>query len=107
MFGINKPAESPAVTFKKQIDAAMAAAAAAHVPASEIIGYLKAQVTWLENASYRPYTPSRMYDGNTGELVDETKMVEDARAERQRRKDEADIIPPHLRQSAASGIKVR
>jgi hypothetical protein len=107
MFGksINTKVDNIAA-FRRSIDLAITAAKDGHVHTNEIVGYLRSRATAIGDQDYRgPYTPPRMYDG-FGQPVDLNAKVEAARRERQRIADEASVIPPHLRQSAASGYRV-
>jgi hypothetical protein len=103
-------AEPAGDVFKKAIDQAISAAADAHVGAVAIAGYLRSQAQWVEDRAYQSpqsaaNTIPRMVDGH-GRPIDMAAKVEAAQRERQRKIDEASVIPPHLRQSAASGYKV-
>jgi hypothetical protein len=82
----------------------------AHVGSRAIVAYLRSQAEWLENKYYQAAHVSaspRMYDGSTGKPIDLAAQVDEARRERKRKANEASIIPPHLRKSAPSGLKVR
>ena len=105
MFGSKSKSLSPVETFRRGIDAVIAAADRG-VSTAEVVGYLRSRATAIEDRNYRgQYVPPRMYNGSAGELIDYAKQADEARAARQRRIDAASEIPAHLRQHAASGIK--
>jgi hypothetical protein len=104
MFGSKSKSLSPVETFRRGIDAVIAAADRG-VSTAEVVGYLRSRATAIEDRNYRgQYTPPRMY-GQDGKLIDYVKQADEARAARQRPKDAADEIPIERRQHAASGIK--
>jgi hypothetical protein len=105
MFGkITSNKADPVATFRRAIDAAISSATHG-ISTAEVTSYLRHCAQQIEDRNYRgQYTPPRMY-GQDGELIDYVKQAEEARAARQKRADQRDEIPAHLRQHAASGIK--
>ena len=68
MFGSKSKSLSPVETFRRAIDAAIAAADRG-VSTAEVVGYLRSRATAIEDRDYRgQYVPPRMYNGSTGEL---------------------------------------
>jgi hypothetical protein len=101
---INTKAD-PVTTFRRAIDKAISDTTHG-VSTDEVTSYLRHCANQIEDRNYKGvYVVPRMYDGTTGKLIDWNARVEEARAERQRRIDQRDEIPPHLRQHAASGYK--
>ena len=95
----------PVTTFRRAIDAAISAADRG-ISTAEVTSYLRHRAQQIEDRNYRgANVPPPMY-GQDGKLIDYVKQADEARAARQRRIDERDIIPPHLRQHASSGHKV-
>jgi hypothetical protein len=95
----------PLTAFRRSIDKVISDTTHG-VWTAAMVGYLRSCAQRIEDQNYRgQYVPPRMYNGSTGELIDYNAKAEEARAERQRRIDERDEIPPHLRQHAVSGIK--
>jgi hypothetical protein len=102
---INTNKSDPLTIFRRSIDKVISDTTHG-VSTAAVVGYLRSCAQRIEDQNYRgQYVPSRMYNGSTGELIDYAKQADEARAERQRRIDQRDVIPPHLRQSAASGLK--
>jgi hypothetical protein len=101
---INTKAD-PVTAFRRSIDAAIGAATHG-ISTAEVTSYLRHCATQIEDRNYRgAYVPPRMY-GQDGKLIDYVKQADEARAARQKRADQRDEIPAHLRQSAASGHKI-
>jgi hypothetical protein len=109
MFGIGSKISAKidhVAAFKRVVDMAISEARDAHVGSREIVGYLRSRAQALEDQAYAgPYTQPKHYDGH-GRPIDMAAKIQAAERERQRRIDEASVIPPHLRQSAASGYRV-
>jgi hypothetical protein len=107
MFGKNTKIDHEA-DFKRIISKACSEAADAHVHARAIVAHLRSAADRIEQqiwqASYANNLIPKTYDGY-GRPTDLAAKVEAARLEKQRKRDAADEIPPHLRQSAASGLK--
>jgi hypothetical protein len=103
MFG--SKTKDPVTTFRRAIDAAISAADRG-ISTAEVTSYLRHSANRIEDRNYRgQYTPPRMYDGSTSKLIDYVKQADEARAAREKRANERDEIPAHLRQHAASGYR--
>lgn len=102
MFG--SKIKDPVETFRRSIDAAITAGDRG-VSTNEMCAFLRSRAQLLEDRYYRPVPATRMH-GADGKLIDWDAKVEAARRERQRIADQGSVIPPHLRQSAASGHKI-
>lgn len=91
MFGMKQPINTKIdhqATFRRSIDLAINAAKDAHVSNRAIISYLRSRAQALEDAAYAgPYTPPRMY-GQDGKLIDYAKQAEEARAAREKLRQE-------------------
>ena len=91
--------------FTKALAACIDQALCAGVFSRAIIKHLENRAQQLQ-PEYRPNLSPKMHDSK-GNPVDLSAKVDEARRERQRRIDEASVIPPHLRQVAASGYRVK
>lgn len=100
---INTKADDPVTIFRRSIDKVISDHG---VSTAEVTSYLRHRAQQIEDRNYRgQYAPPRMYDGSTGELIDYAKQADEARAARQRRVDEASLIPADKRQHAVSGYR--
>jgi hypothetical protein len=90
------PRNDDEANFKRIIDKACSEASDAHVSSRAVVAYLRSQAQRIEDqtwrASYATAIP-KTYDG-FGKPIDMAAKVDAARAERQRRRDAADEIPP-------------
>jgi hypothetical protein len=109
MFGmdksINTKVDAEAV-FVKALDAAISQATSAQVSSRTIIGHLETRAQQQRPQWRHPSQSSKMFDGH-GNPIDLNRKVQEARVARQRRIDEASVIPVGRRESAASGYRVR
>jgi hypothetical protein len=98
---------SPTTTFKKQIDAAVRAATGAGLSDRVIADILGAEFKYFDNRAYQaPHQTAipRLVDG-FGKPIDLAGQVEAAQREKERLKNERDVIPVDQRQVAASGYR--
>jgi K+-transporting ATPase c subunit len=103
MFGSKSKSISPVETFRRAIDAAIAAADRG-VSTNEMTSFLRSRAQLLEDRYYRPNPPTRMHD-SSGRLIDFDAKVDAARRERERIANAKDVIPREKRQHAASGYR--
>lgn len=104
MFGKITTKADPKAAFTKAIDKAISDATHG-ISTADVVGYLRSRAQQIEDTAYRPVPTTKVY-GTDGKLIDWDAKVQEAQRERQRRIDEACVIPRDKRQSAASGYKV-